>query len=215
MLRDELGKQVRLQGHSWQNSGRDNLHLPRVDWADQPRLPGAEWHYGSQWQPTDNQTQQRRKLHYCIAKLTTPNGRSIQFLYDSFYRVTTVTDNIGRQVQYSYDASGRLSTVTDANGGFWTYNYDSLNRMTTIEDPRQITYLTMFTTTTAGCNFITKRMEQVFINLTGRRRLTAGRHKRPSPYSQSGVTLRPMTSWHSVRALRARKALQDSWHKSV
>jgi RHS repeat-associated protein len=77
-----------------------------------------------------------------IAQITSPNGRSIQFVYDSSYRITTATDNIGRQVQYSYDASGRLSIVTDANGGVWVYNYDSLNRMTTIEDPRQITYLT-------------------------------------------------------------------------
>jgi YD repeat-containing protein len=80
--------------------------------------------------------------HCTIAQITTPNGRSIQFTYDSSYRITTATDNIGRQVQYSYDASGRLSTVIDANNGVWIYNYDTLNRMTTIEDPRQITYLT-------------------------------------------------------------------------
>ena len=77
-----------------------------------------------------------------IAQITSPNGRYIQFVYDSSYRVKTATDNIGRQVQYTYYPSGTLWTVTDANGGVWTYSYDSLNRMTTIEDPRQITYLT-------------------------------------------------------------------------
>ena len=77
-----------------------------------------------------------------IAQITSPNGRYIQFTYDSSFRVKTATDNIGRQVQYSYDASGRLQTVIDANSGTWTYGYDSLNRMTTIQDPRLITYLT-------------------------------------------------------------------------
>jgi RHS repeat-associated protein len=100
--------------------------------------------YGNQVKITRN-----TDTNCTVAELTSPSGRTIQFVYDSSYRIKTATDNMGRQVQYSYDASGRLQTVTDANGGLWTYGYDSLNRMTTIEDPRQITYLTN-TYTSAG-----------------------------------------------------------------
>jgi RHS repeat-associated protein len=79
----------------------------------------------------------------CAAtQITSPNGRYIQFQYDTSNRVTSATDNSGRTVGYTYDGSGRLSTVTDANGGVWTYTYDSSARMLTIEDPRSIVYLT-------------------------------------------------------------------------
>jgi RHS repeat-associated protein len=100
-------------------------------------LVGVTDRYGNQVKITRN-----TDANCTIAQITSPNGRYIQFQYDSSYRVKVATDNLGRQVQYSYDASGRLQTVTDANGGVWTYGYDSLNRMTTIQDPRLITYLT-------------------------------------------------------------------------
>jgi len=85
-----------------------------------------------------------------INTITSPNGRSITFQYDTSFRVKTATDNSGRSVLYNYDGSGRLHTVTDANGGIWTYEYDSLNRMTTIQDPRQIIYLTNVYDPTTG-----------------------------------------------------------------
>ena len=100
-------------------------------------LVGITDRYGNQVKITRN-----TDANCTIAKITSPNGRYIQFQYDSSYRIKIATDNTGRQVQYSYDASGRLQTVTDANSGVWTYGYDSLNRMTTIQDPRLITYLT-------------------------------------------------------------------------
>ena len=100
-------------------------------------LVGITDRYGNQVKITRN-----TDANCTIAQITSPNGRYIQFQYDSSYRIKVATDNTGRQVQYSYDASGRLQTVTDANSGVWTYGYDSLNRMTTIQDPRLITYLT-------------------------------------------------------------------------
>jgi len=100
-------------------------------------LVGITDRYGNQVKITRN-----NDANCTIAQITSPNGRYIQFQYDSSYRIKVATDNIGREVQYSYDATGRLQTVTDANSGMWTYGYDSLNRMTTIEDPRLITYLT-------------------------------------------------------------------------
>jgi RHS repeat-associated protein len=100
-------------------------------------LVGITDRYGNQVKITRN-----GDANCTIAQITSPNGRSIQFQYDSSLRVKLATDNIGRQVQYTYDGSGRLQTVIDANNGTWTYGYDTQNRMTTIEDPRRITYLT-------------------------------------------------------------------------
>ena len=77
-----------------------------------------------------------------MTQITTPNGRWIQFTYDSSKRITQAQDNIGRTVSYSYDSSGRLSTVTDSKGGSTTYTYDSSNNMLTIQDPRGLIYLT-------------------------------------------------------------------------
>lgn len=77
-----------------------------------------------------------------ITKLTSSNGRWIQFTYDSANRVTTARDNTGRTVGYTYDAGGRLWKVTDPTGGVTTYTYDATNQMLTIKDARGIVYLT-------------------------------------------------------------------------
>jgi RHS repeat-associated protein len=79
-----------------------------------------------------------------ILQITSPNGRSLQFSYDSSHRITKLVDNIGRSVSYTYDSTGRLSTVTDANGGITTYGYSrsTTDELLTIKDPRGITALT-------------------------------------------------------------------------
>lgn len=77
-----------------------------------------------------------------ITKLSSTNGRWIQFTYDSANRVTTARDNAGRTVSYTYDASGRLWKVTNPDGGITTHTYDSANQMLTIKDARGIVYLT-------------------------------------------------------------------------
>jgi len=79
-----------------------------------------------------------------VTKVTSPNGRWLQFSYESTTCkscATAVTDNIGRKVAYAYDAQSRLTSVTDANGGVWQYTYDSNNEMTSITDPKGIVYL--------------------------------------------------------------------------
>jgi RHS repeat-associated protein len=76
-----------------------------------------------------------------LMQVTSPNGRYIQFQYDSSNRVISAMDNIGRTVSYTYDPVGRLATVTDLNGGVTTYTYNDQNEMATITDPRGITYL--------------------------------------------------------------------------
>ena len=78
-----------------------------------------------------------------LTKITSPNGRWIQFTYDASKRIIEAEDNIGRQVTYTYDALGRLSTVTDpTRTGVTTYTYDNNDNMLTIKDARDNVYLT-------------------------------------------------------------------------
>jgi len=79
-----------------------------------------------------------------IIRITSPNGRNLQFSYDGSHRITQVSDSIGRTVFYTYDTNGRLATVKDVNGGTTTYTYSTsvLDEMLTIKDPKGIVYLT-------------------------------------------------------------------------
>jgi RHS repeat-associated protein len=77
-----------------------------------------------------------------LVGISSPNGRSITFTYDTSYRIIRAQDNLGRTVTYTYDASGRLATVTDTAGGATAYTYDASHRMLTITDPKGIGYLT-------------------------------------------------------------------------
>jgi RHS repeat-associated protein len=69
-----------------------------------------------------------------ILQVTSTNGRSISFTYDSSNRITQAQDNIGRTVSYAYDSDGQLQTVTDPNGGVTTYSWDSNHRVSSITD---------------------------------------------------------------------------------
>jgi RHS repeat-associated protein len=77
-----------------------------------------------------------------VTSVVSPNGRWLEFTYDTSNRVSEVADNTGRTVSYTYDASGRLWQVTDPQGGVVEYGYDTTGRMTSITDARGITYLT-------------------------------------------------------------------------
>ena len=83
-----------------------------------------------------------RDSNYNLTKISSPNGRYIEFTYDASFRITQAKDNIGRIVGYTYDASGRLWKVTDPAGGITEYLYDTSNRMTKITDARGILFLT-------------------------------------------------------------------------
>jgi RHS repeat-associated protein len=85
-----------------------------------------------------------------ISRITSPNGRWVEFTYDASNRITEVEDNIGRVVTYTYDASGRLWKVTDPNNGVTEHTYDDTvpsdanrkTRMLTLKDARSIVFLT-------------------------------------------------------------------------
>jgi RHS repeat-associated protein len=77
-----------------------------------------------------------------ITRVTSPNGRTVDFVYDNDNRIGQVIDQLGRTVTYNYDASSRLVKVTDPAGGATEYTYDAAGRMATIKDPRGIVWLT-------------------------------------------------------------------------
>jgi RHS repeat-associated protein len=77
-----------------------------------------------------------------LTRIDGPNGRWIDFTYDTSNRITQATDSIGRTVGYTYDTGGRLWKVTNPKNEVTEYGYDASNRMTTIKDARGIVYLT-------------------------------------------------------------------------
>jgi RHS repeat-associated protein len=79
-------------------------------------------------------------LNAHIARITSPNGRWIDFSYAGSDRVAQLTDHTGRTVTYTYE-SARLTSVTDPDGGLTQYTYDASQRMATIRDARNIVYL--------------------------------------------------------------------------
>ncbi|HEX6047588.1 MAG TPA: kelch repeat-containing protein, partial [Pyrinomonadaceae bacterium] len=89
-----------------------------------------------------NALQLSRNVDGDLTKITSPNGRWLEFTYDGIHRITKAKDNIGREILYAYDPSGRLSQVTELNLGTTKYTYDTSNRMLTVEDPRGVVYVT-------------------------------------------------------------------------
>ena len=90
----------------------------------------------------NNSLTMSRNVDGDLTKITSPNGRWLEFTYDTSHRITKAKDNIGREINYAYDASGRLQTVTELNAQTTTYTYDTSNRMLTVQDPRGIVYVT-------------------------------------------------------------------------
>jgi RHS repeat-associated protein len=73
-----------------------------------------------------------------ITRITSPNGRWIEFTVHSSGRITQAKDNGGRTFTYTYDPSySRLLQVTDPNGGIRQYTWDATNnRIAAIYDPK-------------------------------------------------------------------------------
>lgn len=113
---------------------------------------GTEWHfsdYGKLVAMRDRSGNQltltraaRGGLAGNLTKITTPNGRSLTFTYDSSNRVTGVTDILGRTITYTYDGSGRLWKVTNPLSGVSEYTYDASHRLLTAKEPNGNTHVT-------------------------------------------------------------------------
>lgn len=132
--------QIRFVGGRWHLKLKDGTlyEFPDAENAQSPRLAALvamSDRYGNRYTLT-------RDSNRNLTKITTPNGRYVEFTYDASNRITQAKDNIGRTVGYTYDASGRLQKVTNPNGGLTQYTYDTSHRMLTIKDPKLQTYLT-------------------------------------------------------------------------
>ena len=72
-----------------------------------------------------------------VTQVTSPNGRYIQFFYDSFNRIVRAVDNAGRTTSYTYDSLSRLASATDADGYTEQYSYDpTTNNISVVTDKR-------------------------------------------------------------------------------
>jgi YD repeat-containing protein len=72
-----------------------------------------------------------------ITQITSPNGRYIQFFYDSYNRIAQAVDNAGRSTSYAYNTGGQLASATDADGNTESYGYDpTTNNMNLVTDKR-------------------------------------------------------------------------------
>ena len=137
---DFYGATLALTGGRWVITKRDGtVYIFPATWlasaARQFALIGMYDRYGNALTFT-------RDSNSNLIKVTSPNGRWIQFSYDSSNRITQAQDNIGRTTSYTYDpASGGLATATDANGGVTKYTYDASAEMLTITDPSNVVYL--------------------------------------------------------------------------
>lgn len=95
--------------------------------------------YRDRW---GNQLTLLRDSNRNLTRVTSPDGRTIDFTYDTSNRITEARDNAGRTITYQYDASGRLWKVTNPEAGIEEYGYDTSHRMTTVKKPTGIVMVT-------------------------------------------------------------------------
>lgn len=126
--------QIRWNGNGWNLTLKDGMVYV---FGNNAPLQSIRDRYGNQIMITRTGGQTGN-----ITRITSPNGRWIDFTYDAGNRITEAKDSIGRVVAYTYDAGGRLWRVTDPMGGITEYTYDASHRMLTIKDARGIVFLT-------------------------------------------------------------------------
>lgn len=80
-----------------------------------------------------------------IARIISPNGRSLELVYNASGFVQQTIDNVGRTYTYNYDATGHLIEEIDPMGGHRTYAWQAfatgpssppIFRLAEIHDPR-------------------------------------------------------------------------------
>lgn len=78
-----------------------------------------------------------------VERITSDNGRYIDFTYDVENRISTIVDIAGRTWNYTYNVDGYLDTATYPDGSFEKYTYDPTTfSMTTVKDRRGNTMAT-------------------------------------------------------------------------
>ncbi len=78
----------------------------------------------------------RPNVNSYISRITSPNGRYVDFAYNGAGLVSSITDNIGRQFTYVYyTGTNNLQTVTDPNSKTRIYEWTAANRLKKVTDP--------------------------------------------------------------------------------
>lgn len=80
----------------------------------------------------------QNKITITNSGITHTSGQSITFVRDVNNRITRITDPNGKNLDYVYDVRGDLATFTDGALNTSTYTYDTNHRLTKIKDPRGI-----------------------------------------------------------------------------
>ncbi|GEM_PF-1074278 len=84
-----------------------------------------------------------------VAKLQSPQGRTVRLGYDSEYNLTSLTDPAGRASSFGYDSKGNVIQATDALGNISRFGYsNAFNRLATLTDAKS--NLTRYTTDAKG-----------------------------------------------------------------
>jgi RHS repeat-associated protein len=75
-----------------------------------------------------------------LSSITDSAGRTVAISYSATYPalIEKVTLPDGRYVQYGYDTASHLTSVQDARGKTWTLAYDTNGRLTSILDPTSV-----------------------------------------------------------------------------
>lgn len=71
-----------------------------------------------------------------ILRMTSPNGRYVDFTYDGVGRITQIKDFAARTWTYSYTGASYLAKATYPDSTFEEYTYDASGRMLTVKDRR-------------------------------------------------------------------------------
>ncbi len=125
---------------AWELKLTDGTRYQYQLFAGSPRLKAIVDRVGNQLTITRPYTGE-------ITRITTPNGRWVEFTYSYWIwpKITQARDNAGRQVSYEYNANLTLWRVTDVGGGVTEYTYAPYpndSRILTIKDARGIVFLT-------------------------------------------------------------------------
>ena len=84
----------------------------------------------------------RPNVNAYVTRVTSPNGRFVDFTYNNGGQIATETDNLGRQFSYTYatdpNANVTLQTVVDPNGKSRQYGWGTYAQMTQITDPNGV-----------------------------------------------------------------------------
>jgi len=70
-----------------------------------------------------------------LASITTREGRTTTFAYDTNSNVTSVTGPFGHVMSFAYDASGHVSQARSPDGTVYAYTYDANNNLTSVTYP--------------------------------------------------------------------------------